>query len=106
MIVVLAMYEKSSPDDRFDMAYLLQTRIPFVKRTLEPYGLTDIEVRQRVSGFPPGSAGKYYCIIVLHFATLDGLRRSLVEQGERLNAGIRDFTDIEPVVMVTEPAAL
>ena len=102
MIVVHAMYERKSTDERFDFDYLVATRIPFVRRTLQPYGLVDITVHRGISGAGGAGAAKYACIITLRFETLEDLRNAFAREGERMNAGIREFTEIEPIVVVSE----
>ena len=102
MIAVHAMYERRSAGDRFDMDYLRRTRIPFVRDVLRPYGLIDIEVHAGVAGVPDGTPAKYCCVIVLRFETLEGFRRAFREEAARMNPGILEFTNIVPIVDVTE----
>jgi len=105
MIHVHAMYEKRSSDDRFDLEYLVQKRIPYVKQLLGPYGLDRIVVHAGIAGIPPGTPPKYCCMIVLSFETQAGFEEAFRREAVRLNAGIGDFTNIEPVVMVSEVAS-
>lgn len=102
MIAVHAMYTRRSADDRFDFDALVERRVPFVRSVLAPYGLVDIEVHRGRGDLPGLTTPSYECIIVLYFATLDGFLRGFQEQRERMDPGIREFTDMEPTVTVTE----
>ena len=96
------MYTRRSPEDRFDFDVLVGRRVPFVRSVLEPYGLVEIEVHRGRGNLPGMTTPIYECVIVLYFATLDGFMRGFEEQRERMDPGIREFTDMDPTVTVTE----
>jgi hypothetical protein len=102
MVTIHALYEQRQQHERFDMDYLVSKRIPFVREVLQPYGLVDIVVHKGIK--PPGLEilPRFVCIIVLTFSSTDGFLRGWNEQSERLNAGIAEFTNIAPMVQISE----
>jgi uncharacterized protein (TIGR02118 family) len=102
MVTVHALYERKSTDERFDMEYLIEKRIPFVKEVLKPYGLLGITVHRALdlgAGAPPP---RHHCVIALCFEDEDGLRRALQVERARMDAAIAQFTDIAPLVLISE----
>jgi hypothetical protein len=104
MIAVHAMYRRRSDDERFDFDVLLQRRLPLVREVLAPYGLVRVSAHRGLGDVPEMTAPSYECILVLEFTTLEGFQRGFREQRARLDPGIAEYTDMTPVVTVTEVA--
>jgi uncharacterized protein (TIGR02118 family) len=104
MIAVHAMYQRRSDTERFDFDVLVQRRLPLVRQVLAPYGLVRVSAHRGLGDVPDMSAPTYACILVLEFETLEGFQRGFREQRAQLDPGIAEYTDMTPVVTVTEVA--
>jgi uncharacterized protein (TIGR02118 family) len=101
MSVVLSVLYPDAPGGRFDMRAYLDAHIPLVRRRWDPVGLLDVRVLRGV-GTPDGSPAPYRVAAHLTFASADALDCALGEHGEEVFAHIPAYTDIRPVMQISE----
>ena len=87
---------------RFDFDYYLNQHIQIVRERCHPFGLQSISVDRGVGGLAPGSPATYACVASLTFASLEGLQQALAAHGAEIMADIPNYTDIEPILQISE----
>ena len=87
---------------RFDFDYYVNRHIKMVRERCGPFGLQSVTVDRGVSGVAPGSPATYACVASLTFASLEGLQQALAAHGAEIMADIPNYTDIVPVIQVSE----
>lgn len=101
MIRVSVMYPHRD-GARMDAAYYAKQHMDMARKAFEGYGLLDIRVDRGLVGPQPKSSPTYCCVGTLTFKTMDGYKQAFREQGAALMADLPNFTDIEPIVQVSE----
>lgn len=87
---------------RFDADYYAKTHMDMVREAFGSHGLVSITVERGLVGGQPKSPPLYVGIGRLDFETMDGYKAAFREHGERLLADVPNFTDIQPLVQVSE----
>lgn len=104
MIRVAVMYE-NKPEARFDMDYYREKHMPLVKECYQPHGLSGVEVDEAVS--KSGSrAAPYIAIGYMTFPDIDAFMAAIKGSGKQVMADIENFTDIEPLVQISNLVTL
>jgi uncharacterized protein (TIGR02118 family) len=100
MIVVSVMYP-TTPTAKFDMDYYLKTHVPLVGARCKSFGLSEAKVL-RGAGAPGGGAPTYSVIALLTFGSADEFQRAMAQHGKEIMGDLPNFTDIQPVIQVSE----
>lgn len=87
---------------RFDVEYYAKSHMDLVREAFAGYGLVDVRVDEGVFAGSSRQPPVYTCVGTLTFETLEQYKAAFREKGEPLLADIPNFTDIEPVVQVSE----
>ena len=99
MIKLSVMYPEQ-PGKKFDFAYYQDKHFDLVRRTWG--GLVkDVYVTRGLAGGAPGTPPTYRVMAHISFASMDDLQQAIAK-GSALFADIPNFTDIQPVVQVSE----
>jgi len=101
MIRVYVMYPHRE-GARFDVAYYAKQHMDMARAAFTGYGLVDIRVDRGLVGGQPKSPPNYVCVGTLTFETMDGYKRAFRERGAPLMADLPNFSDIDPVIQVSE----
>ena len=90
----------------FDAAYYVGNHLPLVLRKLKPYGIVKAEVDLSSSGEGGDVAERfdkhYHAIGYLYFDAADDFVRGFEQEGAELKANIPNYTNITPVVQMSE----
>jgi len=97
MTRVSVLYPTSS---RFDFEYYLANHTPMVERLGAPHGMRPITIDRCTSALG-GGPSPYACIATLWFDTDDGLGGLLSEHGASILADIPNYTDAQPMIVVS-----
>lgn len=100
MIRLSVLYPRKA-GARFDMAYYCDSHTPLVRRLLGP-ALKGVSVEQGMAGIEPGSPAPFVAIVGLLFDSLESLQAATAPHIGQLLADVSNFTDIEPVMQVSE----
>jgi uncharacterized protein (TIGR02118 family) len=100
-MALLSLLYPDQPGARFDARIYLDRHVPKVRALWEPMGLTEIRLLRGV-GTPDGGPAPYRVLALLTFTSAAALRRALDAHAAELFAGIAAYTDIRPVVQVSE----
>lgn len=100
MIKLSVMYPERS-GARFDLDYYLNQHLALVRKHWGRF-ITDAYVSRGVSGGAPGTSPTYRIMAHVAFASQEDLQAAMAEGGTELIADIPNFTDITPVMQVSE----
>jgi uncharacterized protein (TIGR02118 family) len=101
LIRVAVMYPNKT-GATFDDAYYANKHMKLVVKKLKPLGLVKVEIDKGVSGMPPGSKPPYLTVGYLIFNTMEELQKSnSLITGELAN-DIPNFTNVQPLVQISE----
>ena len=100
MIRVAVLYPNSQ-GATFDVEYYKTRHMKLVEERLEPLGLVSWEVDAGVAGMgdtPPPFA----CIGYITFQSVQAFLDAFAQAGEELVADIPNYTNIEPLIQISE----
>ena len=100
MIKVSVLYPQRA-GKKFDMDYYCDSHVPLVQRTLRP-ALKGIEVDKGLAGGTPGSSPSYVAIGHLLFDSVAAFEGAFGPNADAILSDISNYTDIEPVVQISE----
>jgi uncharacterized protein (TIGR02118 family) len=100
MIRVSVLYPQKEGAS-FDHEYYARKHIPFVRETLEPFGMVRAEVDKGLAG-GPGESPLFVAAAHLIFQSLDQFQEAFASVGDQLMADIPNYTDIEPQIQFSE----
>jgi uncharacterized protein (TIGR02118 family) len=84
---------------RFDHGYYATTHMPMAGWLLQP---TRYEIDRGIGGGTPGSAAPYVAGCHFYFSSLDDFQRAITSHGAELQADFPNYTDIAPIIQVSE----
>ena len=100
MIKVSVLY----PDrdgSKFDMDYYCTRHIPMVQQKLGT-ACKGVAVEHGVSGATPGSRAAYVAMGHLYFDSAEAFQTAFGPHAQSIMADIPNYTDIEPVIQVSD----
>jgi len=100
MIKVSVLYANGE-GKKFDMAYYCDKHIPMVKQKLGA-ACKRIDVDQGLGGPQPRSRPSFAAMGHLSFDTVDAFQSAFGPHAEAIMADIPNYTDIEPIIQVSE----
>ena len=101
MIRVYVMYPYSK-GCRFDFDYYATTHMPLCRRLLRDHGLTGTFVGRGIDGGAPGVPPQYVCVGGMEFTSQQDYHRGVRQHGAELQADFSNYTDITPIMVITE----
>ena len=104
MIVVTVMYPEAEGAS-FDMDYYLNNHLKMVGEKWGGKGLKGARVLKGVAGGEPGSKAPYRVMAVVDFESLEALQAAIGADGDEIFGDIPNFTNITPVMQISEIAA-
>ena len=102
MILVSVLYP-NSPGTHFDERYYLEKHIPLVRDRWSGLGMQEVRVLRGL-GTPDGGAAPYRMTALLTFDSTEALQRCAEAHGPEIFGDIPNFTNVQPVLQVNEPA--
>jgi len=100
MVVINAIYP-NSPGGKFDADYYRDKHMPMVKRVLGS-ACTGVSYAAGITGAEPGSAPAFIAVGTVYFDSLEDFQTAFPPQVEQILADIPNYTDIEPVIQISE----
>jgi uncharacterized protein (TIGR02118 family) len=98
MIKLSVMYPNGE-NNRFDIAYYLETHIALVRRLLGPL-LQDISVDEGIAAL--GTPAPYLAMGHLLFNSMEDMKTALDTHGQPLMADIPNYTNSQPTIQISE----
>jgi uncharacterized protein (TIGR02118 family) len=100
-MIRVSAYYPSQPGARFDHGYYAGEHRALVRERLAPFGLREVEMERGVAGLG-GGAPHYVAVGHLDFESLEAFERAWEAHGEEIAADIPRYTDIQPIVEISE----
>ena len=100
MIKVSVLYP-SRPGNRFDVDYYLTVHMPMAARLLGA-AVKEIAVEIGIGGGTPGEPAPYAAIVGFTCESVDTFTAAFMPVADQLQGDIRNYTDIEPVIQISE----
>ena len=100
MFKVSVMYP-NTPGARFDHAYYRDKHMPMVKARLGD-ACQSYTVDKGLAGGAPGAPATYVGMCHLFCPTLEGFQAGMAQHGATIMADIPNYTDIAPVIQISE----
>lgn len=103
MFIVSAIYG-NSPGSRFDEKYYLFRHRPMVEELLQPFGLKGLRILKGAASLNEQDL-PFRIIAEMHFETREGFEQGMAQHGETVLGDAPNYTDIEPILQVSEVLA-
>lgn len=100
-MVRMSVFYPNQPGCLFDHAYYATEHRRLVESRLGPLGLRAIEIERGVAGYGGGPA-PYAAVGHLLFDSLEVLGAAWSERGDEIVADVPKYTDVQPVVQISE----
>ena len=100
MIKVSILYP-NEPGKRFDMNYYCTSHMPMVKK-LSGDACKGMAVEQGLGGGVPGSPPAYIAMGHLYYDSVETFQAAFAPDAEKIMADIPNYTDIQPVLQISE----
>ncbi len=100
MIKVTVLYA-SGEGKKFDMDYYVNKHIPMVKG-LFAGALKLTAIDKGIAGGVPGAPAPFVVICYLYFDTISDFQNAMTASGSKIRADIPKFTNIQPVIQISE----
>ena len=99
-ITVTVMYPNTT-GSKFDMDYYLGSHMDLVSRTMGP-SLLSARAVKGIGTPDPDTPAAHQIIAILEFESMEILQNCMAEHAEEVMGDIPNFTDVEPVVQISE----
>jgi len=100
MIKVSVLYANTD-GCKFDHDYYLTHHMPMIKEKMGP-ALLATGIDKGLAGGSPGSPAPYICMGYMNFESVESFQQSFGAHAEVIMADIPNYTDIEPVLQISE----
>jgi len=104
MLCITAVYP-NDPGSRFDAGYYRASHAPLATALLTPHGLIAIRTTIGIAGLD-GSPSPYWAVSELHFPSRGDFDAAIAANGDALFADIPNYTNVTPILQVSELAAV
>ena len=101
MVCISVLYPNVS-GKKFDHGYYAATHMPLVMDRCKSSGLLRYEIDRGLAGGTAGSPAPFICVGRLYFNTLEEFRQAMEAHGREIFADVRNYTDIELQVQVSQ----
>jgi uncharacterized protein (TIGR02118 family) len=103
MMAVVTVFYPAKPGSSFDMDYYLQNHMKMVEATWGPAGLRGYTVLKGV-GAPGGGEPAFQVVTSLDFTSAEAFGAALAESGAKVMGDVPNFTDLQPMVQISDLA--
>jgi uncharacterized protein (TIGR02118 family) len=100
MIKVSVLYP-SKPGNRFDVDYYLTVHMPMAARLLGT-AVREISIEIGIGGFAPNQPAPYAAIVGFTCDSLEAFTAAFTPVAGQLQGDIPNYTDIEPVIQISQ----
>ena len=103
-MIKVSVFYPNQDGKKFDMDYYLTSHVPLVSKTLGN-ALKGAGYEKGLGGGAPNSPAIYVAIANLFFNSMEEFGQAFAAGAPTLLADLPNFTDIEPVIQVSEVVA-
>ena len=100
-MIKVSIFYPNEEGKKFDMDYYVNSHIPMVQEKLGS-AMKGGSVEQGLNGGMPGSPATYIAMAHLLFDSLEAFQSSFAPHLDKILADIPNYTDIEPIMQISE----
>ncbi len=100
-MIKVSVFYPNSEGSQFDMDYYCNQHIPMVQQTLGD-ACKKAAVDAGIGGIAPGAPAAYVAMAHLYFDSVEAFQAAFGPHAEEIMADIPNYTDIEPIIQVSE----
>ncbi len=101
MIRVSVLYP-NEPGARFEHQYYATTHVQLINETLGTAGLVRVEIDRGLAGASEETPAPYTAVGHLVFDSVEAFGAAMATHGDALAADMKNYTDLEPSVQISE----
>ena len=101
-MIKISFYYPNSQNAKFDHDYFVNKHMPLAIDRQRTLGLLQFDIEKGIAGGTPDAITPYIAIGHIYFDSLEAFQNSMSKVGEELMADVANFTDIEPIVQISE----
>jgi uncharacterized protein (TIGR02118 family) len=98
----ISVFYPTASGKRFDHDYYAQTHMPLVMNRFGSLGLIRYEIDRGLGGGTPGSPAPFTSTGRLYFDTLEEFQKAMAAHGPEILDDVKNYTDIELQIQVSE----
>ena len=100
-MIKLSVFYPNEEGKKFDMDYYLNKHLPMIEDKLGS-ALKNASAEQGLAGAEPGSPATYIAMGHLLFDSVEAFQNAFGPHIENIMADIPNYTDIQPVIQISE----
>jgi uncharacterized protein (TIGR02118 family) len=100
-VIKVSVFYPQKAGAKFDMDYYCDSHMPLVQSTLKP-ALKGMAVDKGLAGGAPGTPPSFVAMCHLWFDSVAAYERAFESGADTILSDIPNYTDIEPVVQISE----
>ena len=100
-MITVSVYYPRRGGQRFDQNYYLQSHMKLVREKLGPHGLQSVSVDIGIAGLN-NTPAPFYAVGHMHFPNREGWQQGFAACGQELVADVANYTDVQPLLMISE----
>jgi len=104
-MIKVSFFYVDKANAKFDYDYFVSKHIPFAIEKQKSLGLLQIGLEKGIAGGTPDAPIPYIAIGHIYYDSIDKFQSAMSKVGEELMADVPNFTDIEPIVQISEVLA-
>ena len=104
MIKISFLYPNKE-NAKFDHDYFVNKHMVLAIEKQRSLGLLQFDIEKGIAGGSPDAMAPYIAMGHIYFDSMEKFQISMEQVGEELMADVANFTDIEPIVQISEVLA-
>jgi uncharacterized protein (TIGR02118 family) len=103
-MIRVSVYYPNKAGAKFDHTYYTQKHAPMVIQRLKPFGLVRVEIDKGLAGGAPNAPAPNVAVGYMVFNKLEDFQKGLAAHSKEIMGDIPNYTNIEPVIQISEIA--
>ena len=103
-MIKVSVFYPNTPSNRFDMDYYRANHMAMLKEKLSP-ACTHFSIDQGIAGGSPGAVATYVAITHLVFESMASFQSTFGPHAKAISKDIPNYTDVVPVVQISQMLA-
>jgi uncharacterized protein (TIGR02118 family) len=100
-VIKVSILYPAKPGAQFDMAYYRNSHMPMVASKFGP-ALRRMAIDSGIAGGAPGAPAPFVAMGHMYFDSIEAFQAGFAQHGDAIVADIANYTDIEPIVQISE----
>ncbi len=104
-MIKVSFFYKQQEGGKLDLDYFVNKHMPLAIEKQRSLGLLSFEIEKGISGGSPEAEIPYIAVAHIGFESVEKFQKSFAEVGDELMADVANFTNIQPIVQISEVKA-